>query len=811
MKKHISITFLLAMLYGLAFSQQLTQTLRGTIIDNDSKLPLIGAIVKVVGSDPLIGTTTDLNGEFRLDKIAVGRISLQLSYMGYENKTVSDIELNSGKENVLNLSLQESVLELKGVVINANKNKGEAMNQMALISSRSISASETKRYAGGLSDPSKILTNFSGVTTSQNGQNDIIVRGNSPKYIQWRLDGVEISNPTHFADQNSITGGISALNNSLLSTSDFSTGAFSPEYGDVLSGVYDVKFRTGNNQKYETSLGVGIQGTEATLEGPLKKGYGGSFLVNYRYSTISLLNKLGLIKLDGDLAYQDGAFKIVLPAKKAGVFSFFGLVGASGGKVKDVKADKITTPSNGTLTSDITEDYNKDNNLSNYGMNHTISLNEKSFIKTTLSYSTSGIKEDVFKLKTTKMYDDQGEFINDSVGARVLDYQNRIKNSAYRGAITYNNKLNAKTTIQIGAKYAVLGYDYKQSSVQDSTNVMHTLADFNENISTLSNYFSLKHRINENITIVAGIHNMNVLYNHKSTIEPRIALNWQINSSNSLSAGYGKHSTMESIHNYFAKVKQADGSVTEPNKNLDLLKADHYVLGYEKRFGENVRVKLEAYYQNLYNLPVENNDTSYYATINEGTDYKYVNLVNKGTGKNYGVELTIERFFSKNYYYLINASLFNSKYKSLEGVERNSQYNNNYLVNTLFGKEFAHLGKNKNQTLNLNAKVFLGGGQKYIPLLRDEQGNLAVDPASNKFWDYEKAYDKKFEDFYKVNISAGYKWNKLKITHELFINIDNITNAQARLSEYYDEKLPGKVGYVKQFGLYPNLMYRLYF
>jgi hypothetical protein len=811
MKKLIYTTLLFAMLSGLAFSQKLTQTLRGTIIDIDSKIPLIGATVKIAGSDPLIGTTTDLNGEFKLDKIVVGRITLQLSYIGYENKTVSDIELNSGKENVLNLTLQESVQDLKGVVIKANKNKGEALNQMALLSSRSISAAETKRYAGGLSDPSKILTNFSGVTTSQNGQNDIIVRGNSPKYIQWRLDGVEIPNPTHFADQNSITGGISALNNSLLSTSDFSTGAFAPEYGDVLSGVYDVKFRNGNNQKYETSIGVGIQGTEATFEGPLKKGYGGSFLINYRYSTISLLNKLGLLKVDGDLAYQDGAFKIMLPTKKAGVFSFFGLVGASGGKVTDVKADKITTPSNGTLTADITEDYNKDNNLSNYGMNHTISLNEKSFIKTTLSYSNSGLKEDVFKVKTTKMYDGQGEFLNDSVGDRVLDYQSRIKNSAYRGAVTYNNKLNAKNTLQIGAKYALLGYDYNQSSVQDSTKAMFTLADFNENISTLSNFISLKHRFNENITVVAGVHNMNVLYNHKSTIEPRIALNWQISSTSSISAGYGKHSTMESVHNYFAKVKQADGSVTEPNKDLDLLKADHYVLGYEKRFGENLRVKLEAYYQNLYNLPVENNDTSYYSTINEGNDYRYVELVNKGTGKNYGVELTIERFFNNSYYYLINASVFNSKYKSLEGIERNTQYNNNYLVNVLFGKEFANRGKKKNQTLNLNAKVFLGGGQKYIPLLRDAQGTLAVDPANNKFWDYKKAYDSKFEDFYKVNLSAGYKWNKQKITHELFVNIDNITNAQAKLSEYYDEKLPGKVGYVKQFGLYPNLMYRLYF
>ena len=810
MKNSISTTFLLILLSGFVKGQNLTQTVRGTIIDADSKLPLFGVVIQL-SSDRNVGTVTDMNGEFRLEKMQVGRISLLLSYLGYESKTISDIEVNSGKEKVLELSMQESLLKLKEVEIKAIKNKGEALNEMSLISTRSISAEETKRYAGGLDDPSKILSNYAGVTASQNGQNDIIVRGNSPKYVQWRLDGVEITNPTHFGDQNAVNGGVSALNNSLLGTSDFSTGAFTPEYGDVLSGVYDVKFRTGNNEKHETSIGVGIQGTDLTLEGPFKKGYGGSYLINYRYSTISLLNKLHAIKIDGNLNYQDGAFKIVLPTKKAGVFSMFGLAGLSDASMSDVRADMISTPNNGTISAELTEDYDKSNYLSNYGINHTMPLNDKSFIKTTLSYSNEGIREDIFKIKTTKLYDDQGGFLTDSVGGRTQDYKSRIKNSAYRAAVTYNNKLNAKNTLQVGAKYALLGYDNALSRMPNNSDELFTVADFTENINTISSFVSWKHRLKENLTIVAGVHNMTVLYNNKSTVEPRLQLDWKINSSSNLNAGYGKHSTMESVHNYFTKVKQADGSVLEPNKNLGLLKADHFVLGYDKRFGENIRLKAEAYYQSLYNLPVENLNTSSYATINEGIEFKYVDLVNKGTGKNYGIELTLERFFSKNYYYLINASLYNSKYKAMDGVERNTQYNGNYLVNALIGKEFANRGKKKNQTLNVNAKVFFGGGKRYIPLLRDVNGNLAVDPANNKFFDNEKAYEKKFEDIYQVNLSASYKWNKQKVTHELFLTIDNITDANGKLSEYYDEKVPGNVGNVRQFGMFPNLMYRLYF
>ncbi|MFT4760040.1 MAG: hypothetical protein ACI9XO_003208 [Paraglaciecola sp.] len=810
--KKVSLITLIITLFGtLAFSQNLSQTVRGTVLDTDSKLPLIGAEVFLVGTDPFIGTTTDVDGTFRLENVPLGRITLQLSYLGYEKSVLPNIVVNSGKEVVLNVNMQESIVKMEEIVVKAYQNKGEATNDMSLVSGRSISVEQTKRYAGGFDDPSRILANFAGVTNTQDGSNDIIVRGNSPKYVQWRLEGVEITNPNHFAGQNSVTGGISALNNNLLATSDFYTGAFSPEYGDVLSGVYDVKLRAGNNEKFEATFGFGLLGTDLTLEGPFKKGYGGSYLINYKYSTISLISDLGLVDIDGDLKFQDAAFKVVLPTKKMGVFSFFGLGGLSSFSFQDVKPDIWATANNGTLTGNVSEDFDKRAHLSNGGMNHTLSLNRNSFIKTSLSYSSNGIKDDIFKSKAIKLYDSEDEFLRDSITDRRLDYKSRIQKSIYRGAITYSSKLNAKNKIQVGTKYSLIDYDYKQRWFEEDINAWFTGADFNEKVGTVQNFVSWKHRLNEDLTIVSGFHNMNVLLNNKSTLEPRIAMNWKLDNTNSINAGYGKHSNMESIHNYFSKVEQADGSVTEPNKDLDLLKAHHFVLGYEKRFTKNLRAKVEVYYQDLYNLPVENKDTSFYSTINEGSDYKYVDLVNKGTGKNYGIELTLERFLSNNFYYLINGSLYNSKYKALDGIERNTQYNGNYLLNILVGKEFVKLGKKQNKTLSLNAKIFYGGGKRHIPLLRDEQGNVAVDPANDQFWDYEKAYKSSIEDVYQINLSASYKINKPKTTHEIFINLDNITNSMGQLTEFYDESEPNSVGHVTQFGLFPNLMYRVYF
>ncbi|MCX6271784.1 MAG: TonB-dependent receptor, partial [Bacteroidetes bacterium] len=721
--KKITLTILLtAMVTTLAFNQNLSQTVRGTILDADSKMPLIGANIIIVGTKPLIGTATNLNGRFRLENVPIGRINLQLSYLGYESKYISDIIVNSGKEVVLDLTMQESVVKLNEFVVVANKNKGEATNEMSLISSHSVSLEETGRYTGGMSDPSRVVSNFAGVACTPDGSSDIIVRGNSPKYMQWRLDGIEITSPYHFDDQNASFGALTALNNDLLATSDFYSGAFSPEYGDVLSSVFDVKLRTGNNEKFEAAAGLGIMGTDITVEGPFKKGYAGSYLVNYRYSAISLIKKLGLVDVAGVLDYQDATFKVVLPTKKAGTFSFFGLGGVNGFSMRNMKASDLDTPGK-IKSADISRDYDKSAYLANLGMNHTLTINNNSFIKTSLSFSENGFNDDVFEMKIIKIHNSTGEFLNDSVGERTASFRSRIANSAYRGAITYNNKFNAKNKIQIGTKYTLSVYDYNQSMFNATAAALINVTDFRKNVSSVNNFISWKYSLNEKITIISGVHNMNVLLNNKSTLEPRVAINWRINSTNSVHAGYGNHSQMEKIQNYFTRIVQPDGSVTEPNKNLGLLKAHHYVIGYEKHFTEQLVAKAEVYYQHLYNLPVENNDTSYYATINEGIDYRYVALVNKGTGKNYGLEITIERFFNKNYYFLINASLFESKYKSLEGVWRNTQYNGNYLGNILCGKEFKNFGKKQNQTIALNAKIFFGGGKKYIPLLRDALGN----------------------------------------------------------------------------------------
>jgi hypothetical protein len=811
--KHMKYIFLpfFSLLAMVGSAQSITQNIRGTLSDADSKQPLVGATVLIGGAAPVKGVLTDQSGRFLLTQIPLGRVTLELRLVGYEQRQVSNIVVDAGREVVLDLVMQEATTQLNEVVIKATENKGEAQNDMALLSGRSISLEETKRYAGGFNDPAMILSNFAGVTNNATGSNEVIVRGNSPKYVQWRLEGVEITNPNHFADQNSVGGGVSALNNNLLATSDFYTGAFSAEYGDVLSAVYDVKLRSGNNQKFQSILGLGIMGTDLTLEGPFRKDYQGSFLANYRYSTIGLLSNIGLVDIEGGApTFQDGAFKLTLPTKKAGSFSLFGLGGLSKVYLADFNPGTAPIPGNQSASETVRKDYDKRSFLMNAGLSHRLQIKKNGSLTTLLSMSGNGINEDINRSDVIKIRDDAGQWQRDSLANKRPNYKSRLNNTAYRISMTYNNKLNARNRIEAGAKYVYNNVSYAQNFLNDSTGAPQVLSDFKEGIATLRNFISYKYRAGNAITIVAGLHNMNVLYNQKSTLEPRLAIRWNAGNKGTVNAGYGLHSTMDRVHNYFAKVQQPNGSFTEPNRNLGLLKAHHFVASYEYRLTDNLRIKAEAYYQHLYNLPVENSDTSAYATINEGQDFRYVALVNQGKGRNYGVELTIERFFDKNYYFLINSSIYQSKYTPLDGKERNTAYADNYLVNVLAGKEFDNLGRKRNKSITLNAKVFFGGGKKYIPLLRNAAGQVIANPESGKIWDYDRAYDGRIDDIYQVTFSASYKVNKRKTTHELFLNIDNITNRRSRISEYYDDSQPGSVGYFKQFGVFPNLMYRIY-
>lgn len=772
------LVILLASITASVFSQSLTQTIRGRILDEDSKSPLIGANVIIVNSNPLKGGVTDVDGNYRIDNVALGRVDIQIKYLGYEDKTMPNILVGSGKEVIMDFELKESIIKMDEVVVLGKKSKGEVQNEMAIVSSRSFSVEESKRYAGAIQDPSRMVSAFAGVTSDPSGNNDIVVRGNSPKGILWRMEGIEIPNPNHFANEGATGGPISALNSELLANSDFYTGAFAPEYGDAFSGVFDMKMRTGNNEKYEYSLGAGVNGVDATVEGPFKKGYGGSFLFNYRYSSLQMLNDAGVVDFDGVPKYQDAAFKVVLPSKKIGTLSVF----AIGGLSNIYQEEEVEE------TGEIVEKVDFGANMGVIGISHTLPLTQNSFLRLNLSASGSGSDYKSDEIDDNKNFSFDGE-----------GYWNK---SSLRSGLMFSSKLNTRHRITTGIKFTRNFYDMKEESMDDELNRRETNIDMHENADDIQSYLTWKYRMSDDITWVGGLHTMYFSLNEKTLVEPRLAVRWQVNPRHSFNLGYGQHSKTESIIAYYTNVYNNDGSFTTPNSNLGLAQAHHYVLGYEFKISKNLTSKLDFYYQDLYNLPVENVDTSYFGMLNTDEGFIDKALVNSGTGKNYGVEYTLEKYFSQNYYFLITASLYDSKYKAKEGKERNTKYNGNYALNVLVGKEFK---VRQNNTLGFNLKVFFNGGRRYIPVDLE-----ASKKKGETVYDYSKAFDKKLDDLTQINFSTSYRINRPKASHEIIFEVLNATNNQARNWEYYDE-YTGKIDYYRQLSLLPNIMYRIHF
>lgn len=786
--KHITVTIancLILFFVNLPSmqAQDLMQTVRGKVMDQDSRAPLPGANVVIIGSNPLLGASTDINGEFRIMNVPLGRISLKVSYIGYEDKVLPNILVTSGKEVVLEVSIQESLISMNEIVITADKDKSEIANEMALVSARGFTVEETKRYAGSFNDPARMVSGYAGVTGDASGNNFIIVRGNSPKGIQWRLEGIEIPNPNHFSDEGATGGPINALNSQMLANSEFYTGAFAPEYGNALSGVFDMRLRKGNNEQREYSISLGALGTEATVEGPFTEDSKASFLLNYRYSTLTILDELNIVNFDGVPRYQDLSFKIHLPTRSLGTFSVFGLGGKSNiiEKIYD-EDDEDKLISQG--------DYQADMGVA--GITQYWSFNNNTYLQNSISVSRNGSGFIGYNS------DDQNNL--------ERQYDGQLDKKTIKGATTLNHKFNAQHNAQVGLIYTHHYFDFYNEYFDSGIKQFVTDQNINGDAGHYQGFISWKYRPMENLSFVSGAHIHGTTLNNELSIEPRASLRWQLNPRQAFTAGFGIHGKMEALTNYYGIITDESGNSFMPNKDIGFAKARHYVVGYENRLGINLLLKAEAYYQQLYNIPVEDVEGSSYSLLNQVEWFTDKMLINEGTGENRGVELTLERYFDNNYFFLVTASLYDSKYMALDGIQRNTRFNGNYAGNMLFGKEFELASKaGKKKVIGINARVSLLGARRFTPI--DIEASVAQEKT---VYLEEKAFTKRGDDVFIANLGITYRIDRKKTSQELKLDIQNVSNNSARIEQYYNEHT-NKVEYFNQLPLLPVLMYTIHF
>jgi hypothetical protein len=777
------ILFLL-LLSTASFAQNNKQNIRGTVIDKLSQTPIIGAIVQINNSEKQ--TVTDEKGNYILTDIRPDRYEIKVSFAGYKEVVIPELIVTSGKEMILDITLEDEFKKLDEVVVKASKKSG-TINKFATVSARTFSMEEVNRYAGGRSDVARLVANFAGVSTPDDSRNDIVIRGNSPVGVLWRIDGMNVTNPNHFASVGTTGGAVSALNTNLLKNSDFFTSAFPAEYGNATSGVFDIGFRNGNSKKRETTIQLGvITGLEATTEGPINKEKGSSYLVGYRYGLAGVAKLVGVdIGTTATPSYQDFSFKLNSGTSKLGKFSMFGILASSTINIEGGNSNSLY--GNGNQVDFASK-------IGIVGLNHFKQINTKSFISSTIGLNYS---------KTDQTSYDFDRMANTSFIKEVSN----VAKTGYNFSSTYNLKVSPKFFIKAGIQDELMGLDLFYKTKENSSDAWKQVWDTNSYTNLAQAFVQAKYNISENLILNAGVHSQKFFLNNSVSVEPRLGLKYAVNSKSSFSLGYGLHSQMQPINVYFLQTQNTDGSYDYNNKNLDFTKSQHFVLGYDLQPFNDWRLKTEVYYQAISNVPV-NTFSSSYSMLNTGSTFKTDledNLVNSGTGTNYGAEVTIEKFFSKGYYGLFTSSLYSSKYKGSDGVERNTAFNGKYVFNILGGKEWKVGSENRNK-ISTDIKFTNAGGRAYTPV------DIAASQTTGQEVLSTEAYSANYTNYFRLDLKGSYTINSKtkKLSQSFSLDLQNVTNHKNMFSQTFDNRSTS-LNTTYQLGFFPNFIYKLQF
>ena len=761
-------------------AQILTQTIRGRVLDQVTQAPMPGATIMLLNTEPVVGVISDDSGEFRLTNVPVGQQSLRISFVGYKDLVLPSILVNSGKEVVLEVSLEEDITQIQEFVVTAT-DKDRTVNDMVVVSGRTFSVEETRKFAAAVNDPARMAASFSGVVSTDDGNNNISIRGNSPNGLLWRMEGIEIPNPNHFVNPGTSGGGVSILSSQLLANSDFLTGAFAAEYGNALSGVFDLNLRKGNNEQQEFTVQAGFLGLDLAAEGPIAKNYKGSYLINYRYSTLSLLSKLGLPLGDFVTNFQDLSFNVFLPTGTKSSISLFGFGGLSDQK-SQAQLDSLTWESEGDRYSSKFL-----SNTGAVGIKHSFTLNKSNFLQTTVLASGNSIGDQGSRL--------DNEYLDEN------RYDEKFNNSKITLSSVLNSKLSARSSLRSGIYLNQLYYNLYQNNYHEESEELVTEINSKGNTQSIQAFSQWNFKASERLTLNFGLHYLQLLLNNSNSFEPRFSAAYELDEKQRISLGYGLHSQVQPLGTYFAEVEK-DGNISLPNKSLDLSKSHHFVLGYDRSLNPYLRMKIEAYYQHLFQIPIKEGSDETYSIINQQWSFTTDPLINEGLGKNYGVELTLEQFTNNNMYFLLSTSLYNSQYKTQENVWRNTRYNGNLNITFTGGKEFS---LQKNRILGVNLRGIYGGGLRTTAILLDE----SIAKGENVL-DNSHAFENQNPAYFRTDLRFSLKRNKEKSTRTWALDIQNATNRKNIYGEYFepmDEEI--KISY--QAPLIPILSYRVEF
>ena len=792
--KKLCVLLLLCLSASVSSAQSgLVETVRGKVVSGDPNNELVQAAIHVEGSDPVIGTVTDEAGNFSF-KVPVGRQRLIVSSMGFLSQEI-DVLVNTGKEVMLNVVLEPAFEELTGVEFVASRDKSRPINRLSVTGARTFSTEETFRFAGSLGDPARMVRSFAGVIPANDSRNDIIIRGNSPIGVQWSLDGVEVANLNHFNTGIGMTGGqVTLLNTNLLSNSDFHMSAWPASYGNALAGIFDLKMRKGNDKKHEFWAQMGFNGIELGSEGYFSKKSTSSYLVSYRYSIPDLMEKMGFYK-GITPKYQDLTMKLDFDLNEKNHLSIIGLWGTSGIEFVTSEVTQIDIDANFFQKTDQRIAVNSKTLI--VGATHSVDFTPKTKLTTLFSFVRSD----------TNMPVDTMSLIQPNAEWKTLWDENALEDK-YSLHTKLEHRFTYNSSIEAGVKYDLYDVTYLEKESFSDERGLFSNVDEKGYFSLARAYAQYRHNITSKLLLTGGVHGMYLHLNKTYAIEPRFGLRYTPAPKHTLALAGGLYSQMIPRSFYFIRTLTPQGEIEYSNKMLGFMKSTHADVSYDWAFASDWHLKLETYYQWLYNIPVRKDPDATYTMLQIGGAGDNVimregNLVNKGTGQNYGAEFTIEKFMSKNYYLLFNSTIYRSTYTNgFNKKEWSTIFDGRYLFNLASGYE---LPLKKGWTIFADIKGSLAGGTRYTPVLEDQSRR-----EHRIVYDNTRINELQVRDYFRIDLRIGYRKNWKRFTDELFIDFQNLTNRKNLYGIFYDIE----TGTYKEMllqGFFPMVTYRINF
>ncbi len=760
------------------------QNLRGTVQDADNGNPITGATVAIRfsrGETAPILLATSPTGEFMFEKIRPGYYSVEITAIGYETQTITEVNVTAGKEQVLELALQHSTLQLSEVTI-----QGTPAGQRALLALGEIplTRDQTLRFPAMFFDPARLAAAYPGVSQTDDGTNSLSIRGNSPSSVQWRLEGVDIVNPNHlpnagtFSDRPAAaSGGILMFSAQLLDNSSLLTGAMPAGYGDALGGIMDMNLRRGNNRQHEFTAQAGLVGLDLAAEGPLfdkpstiKHQPTASYLVNYRYSTVGLLGQLGVSFGDEQINFQDFSFNLNLEGKRGGNWSVFGL----GGLSENTFRHKTDSTQIKAYKDFFDIDFKSKTGV--IGVSNWSPLWRNAWLKTSFAASE----------QTTERSSTTQTFV-------FRDSYDKIDESKISAALTFSQRLGPQFRWMAG----VSGTKEQFTGRSVVFNIGQEIAYHDYLLTQPWTQIAWNSR-RENTAVSLGLHSLFFPYaanKNRSSFEPRLSITQTLAKGHHLSISAGQYSQVAPLWLL--------------SEDIDLLHASSIGMGYSWNVTNKWEIRTELFWQHQTDIGVDEDRSTPFSLLNEAEYRIYIlkYLKYKGLGENKGIELSAERRFSDGWFLLANATLFDSRAQGSDGIWRDTRWNFKHLLNCTFGKEWQReKSPEKERTIGLNARAVWTGGLREMPI--DRTASVAE---QTTVFDSSNGFTEQSPDYFRLDLRVYWRKNLGNRRNSTFaLDLQNLTNQLNRAYHYYDP-YTNKIEQKYQLGTIPNFSWKLEF